>query len=223
MLSFWQTDCSAETSLQERERRKSRFFVRLPPRSAIASTTADVCWHVSPYPGQRLGRGKYLHDDDAVCSSPTPPPRGDVHDVAPVKRELPAEQLGEERFCANAHRDDQADDWGCPHPAYLHCWSGIFILLLVGDIHPAVGRGYSSPTIVSAEMSPPSTASGDGERSRYTSGRNLPQGKISASNILSVGDEVSDVERYHLTVSSHTSFRDGSRGQRRLHQANISE
>jgi len=136
MLSFWQTDCSAETSLQERERRKSRFFVRLPPRSAIASTTADVCWHVSPYPGQRLGRGKYLHDDDAVCSSPTPPPRGDAPDVAPVKRELPAEQLGEERFCANAHRDDQADDWGCPHPAYLHCWSGIFILLLVGDIHP---------------------------------------------------------------------------------------
>jgi len=102
------------------------------------------------------------------------------------------------------------------------CWSEIFIPLLVRDIYPAVGRGYSSPTTLSAEMSPPPLTM-EGERPRYTSRRNLRQGPISAPSILMAGDEVSDVERYHLTVSSHTSFSDGSRGQRRLYQANIPE
>ena len=42
-----------------------------------------------------------------------------------------------------------------PGPHQSRCGAGIFIPSLVGDINPFVGRGYLSPTNLSAEMSPP--------------------------------------------------------------------
>jgi len=72
-----------------------------------------------------------------------------------LSAEISPPSLGTQRATnPDTHREKGFD--GDKYPRRTACWSGIFMPTSVGDDCAAVGRGYLSPTRLSAEMSPPS-------------------------------------------------------------------